>query len=87
MEVISIDNQPLSVTEDIGLKSLIAHLGPQDHLKGHNYFTDVALPELYQNIYIHINSLLHQNVTTKSFTTDIWSSSVFSAVRDEAESS
>ncbi len=76
MEFICIDHQPLSVTEDIGFKRLIAHLEPRYKLPRRKYFTDVALPELYQIVYSHINSLLHENLTAVSLTTDIWSSSV-----------
>lgn len=76
MEFICIDHQPLSVTEDIGFKRLIAHLEPRYKLPRRKYFTDVALPELYQIVYSHINSLLHENLTAVSLTMDIWSSSV-----------
>ncbi len=62
LECICIDHQPLSVTEDIGFKRLIAHLEPRYKLPQRKYFTDVALPELYQIVYSHINSLtlLHE---------------------------
>ncbi len=43
MECICIDHQPLSVTEDIGFKRLIAHLEPLYKLPRRKYFTDVAL--------------------------------------------
>ncbi len=41
---------------------LNAHLEPRYKLPRRKYFTDVALPELYQIVYSHINSLtlLHE---------------------------
>ena len=44
---------------------------------GRTYFADVALPELYQAVYLHVHSLLKTNTSSFiSFTSDIWSSDV-----------
>ncbi len=44
---------------------LNAHLEPRYNVKlpRRKYLTDVALPELYQIVYSHINSVLHENLT------------------------
>ncbi|MEQ2218600.1 hypothetical protein XENOCAPTIV_005538 [Xenoophorus captivus] len=40
-------------------------------------FTDVALPELHQTVYSHVQHLLKEGVSSSlSFTSDIWSSDV-----------
>ncbi len=53
MELICIDHQPLSVTLDLN-----AHIEPRYKLPRRKYLTDVALPELYQNIHYIINEEL-----------------------------
>ncbi|KAF3851859.1 hypothetical protein F7725_005214 [Dissostichus mawsoni] len=69
MEFIGLDQQPLSVVEDDGFRRLITTLDPRYILP------DVCLPQLYQTVYTHIDSILKDNVTSVSFTSDIWSSS------------
>ena len=77
MEFICLDHQPQSVVEDVGFKRLVSSLDPPYKLPGRRYFTDVCLPELYMTIYRHIESLMEDdNITSISFTSDIWSSSV-----------
>lgn len=76
MEFIGLDEQPLSVVQDAGFTRLLTHLEPRYKIPGRKYFTDVALPELYQTLYNNINTLLQSNVSKISFTSDIWSSSV-----------
>lgn len=75
MEFIGLDQQPLSVVEDEGFRRLVTFLDPRYVLPGRKYFTDVCLPQLYQTVYTHIDSILKDNVTSISFTSDIWSSS------------
>ncbi|KAF3850520.1 hypothetical protein F7725_012292, partial [Dissostichus mawsoni] len=74
MEFIGLDQQPLSVVEDDGFRRLITTLDPRYILPGRKYFTDVCLPH-YTKQCIHIDSILKDNVTSISFTSDIWSSS------------
>lgn len=69
------DHQPLSVMDDVGFKRLVSHLDPHYVHQGRKYFTDVCLPELYHTVYEHIKMLM-TNVTSVSFTSDIWTSSV-----------
>lgn len=75
MEFICLDHQPLSVVDDVGFKRLVNHLDPRYVHQGRKYFTDVCLPEIYNTVYEHIKTLM-SNVTSVSFTSDIWSSSV-----------
>ncbi|KAJ4929961.1 hypothetical protein JOQ06_018977, partial [Pogonophryne albipinna] len=58
MEFIGLDQQPLSVVEDAGFRQLITTLDPRYILPGRKYFTDVCLPQLYQTVYTHIDSIL-----------------------------
>ncbi len=44
-------------------------------MSSRRYFSDVALPELYSVVYVHIEKLL-ADATSVSFTIDIWTSSV-----------
>ena len=76
MEFICLDQQPLSVVEDAGFKRLVSCLDPRYTLPGRKYLTDVCLLELYQNVYMHINSLMKDNIKAVNFTSDIWSLSV-----------
>lgn len=39
--------------------------------KNTKFFTDVCLPKLYQLVYMHINSIMKNNVTSICFTSDI----------------
>ncbi|KAA0714573.1 hypothetical protein E1301_Tti018621 [Triplophysa tibetana] len=66
IEIVCIDNQLLSVKEDIGFKRLIAHLESRYQLPRLKYLTNVALPGLYHNVFSHIHSLLHDNVMART---------------------
>ncbi len=76
MECICIDHQPLYLLYSVSLYlrppasissqkilDLNAHLEPRYKLPRRKYLTNVALPELYQIVYSHINNLLHENLT------------------------
>lgn len=77
MEFMGVDDQPFSVVEDTGFGRLLSHLESRHVLSGRKYFTDVALPELHQTVYAHIERLLKEGLSSSvSFTTDIWSSDV-----------
>ena len=71
MEFIGLDDQPFSVVEDVGFQRLLAHVEPCYVLPGRQYFADVALPALHQDVYTHIETLLKANVSSISFTSDI----------------
>lgn len=76
MEFIGLDDQPFSVVEDVGFQRLLAHVDPRYVLPGRNYFADVALPALHQDVHKHTQGLLEEDETPISFTSDIWSSDV-----------
>ncbi len=61
--------------EDEGFRRLINCLEPLYAMSSRRYFSDVALPELYSVVYVHIEKLL-ADATSVSFTIDIWTSSV-----------
>lgn len=71
-EFICLGEQPMSLVEDKAFRSLITCLDPRYDAPGRKYLTDVCLPQLYQIVYNHIESLLKDNVSI-SFTSDIWS--------------
>ncbi|XP_055063027.2 zinc finger BED domain-containing protein 4-like [Misgurnus anguillicaudatus] len=72
MEFIVLDDQPFSVVEDQGFRRLMAHMDPRYTLPSRRYFSDVALPEIYNAVSAHVHSLLNAEVRYISFTTDIW---------------
>ncbi len=76
MEFIVLDDQPFSVVEDQGFRRLIAHMDQRYTLPSRRYFSDVALPEIYNAVSAHVHSLINAEVRYISFTTDIWSADV-----------
>ena len=76
MEFEGLDDQQFSVVEDVGFRRLLSHNEPRYTLPARKYFSDVALPELYQAVYSYVDGLLKQNISSISFTSDLWSSDV-----------
>ncbi|XP_032358832.1 zinc finger BED domain-containing protein 4 [Etheostoma spectabile] len=76
MEFICLDHQPLSIVEDEGFRRLMSYMDSRYTLPGRKYFTDVCLPQLYQTVFAHVDTLMKDNITSISFTSDIWSSNV-----------
>lgn len=74
-EYIALDDQPLSVVDNLGFRRLLCILEPRYEIPSRNHITDTVLPKLHDFTKKHIRNLL-QDVKTLSFTTDIWSSSV-----------
>ncbi|KAL3067486.1 hypothetical protein OYC64_017252 [Pagothenia borchgrevinki] len=74
-EFIALDDQPLSVVENVGFRRLMEHLEPRYELPSRHYFTEKALPALHNKLRGHLQALL-TDVPSFGFTTDIWSSSV-----------
>lgn len=70
--MIVLDDQPLSVVENVGFRRLIEHLEPRYTLPGRKYISETALPKLYKTVREHISCKL-KDVRIISFTTDIWS--------------
>ena len=72
-EMIALDNQPFSIVEDNGFKQLVEVLEPRYKLPSRRYFTEVAIPDMYQGVREAMLEFLDQ-VDYISCTTAIWSS-------------
>lgn len=48
-EMIALDNQPLSIVENIGFKNLMRKVKPKYTIPSRKYFTENVIPQLYQN--------------------------------------
>lgn len=75
VEYIALDDQPISVVENVGFRRLMDYLEPKYELPSRHYISDTALPELYNKICECVQASLSK-ATYISFTTDIWSSDV-----------
>ena len=75
LNFIVLDDQPLSVVENVGLHSLIEHLQPRYSLPSRRYLLETALPELYNRLSNKLAENL-KGAPALSFTTDIWTSDV-----------
>lgn len=75
MEFIVLDDQPLSVVENVGFRRLMEHLEPRYNLPSRKYISETALPELYSRVTSHVGDQL-KDVQSLSFTMDIWCSDV-----------
>lgn len=76
-EMIALDNQPLSLVEDIGFQRLIQHLEPRYSVPSRKYITEVVIPRIVGGLTIEVHKQL-SSATWLSFTTDVWSSAVSS---------
>lgn len=76
MEFIALDDQPFSVVEDVGFRSLMKFMEPRYVLPSRRHFAEVCLPEIHNVVATHIHELLARDIAAISFTTDIWSSDV-----------
>ncbi|XP_073344212.1 LOW QUALITY PROTEIN: uncharacterized protein [Pagrus major] len=76
MEFIALDDQPFSVVEDVGFRSLMKFMEPRYTLPSRRHFAEVFLPEIHNIVATHIHELLARDIAAISFTTDIWSSDV-----------
>lgn len=73
MEFIALDDQPFSVVEEVGFRSLMKFNEPRYLLPSRRHFAEVCLPEIHNIVATHIHELLARDNATISFTTDIWS--------------
>lgn len=74
-EMIALDIQPFSAVEDRGFRQLINFLEPRYTIPGRKYFSNVAIPKLYETTKKSVCELLCTvEPNTMSFTTDMWSS-------------
>ena len=74
---ITLDDQPLSVVDNVGFRRLLKVLEPRYEIPSRLYITDLMLPKVYDKVKNHVRSLVH-DAEAISFTTDrpIWTSSV-----------
>ena len=72
---ITLDDQPLSVVDNVGFRRLLEVLEPRYEIPSRLYITDVMLPKVYDKVKNNVWYLVH-DAETISFTTDIWTSSV-----------
>lgn len=72
----ALGDQPFSVVQDKGFVNLMKHLSPRYKLPSRQYFSDTALPELFESVSSHIHKLLDATKSPISFTMDIWTSNV-----------
>ena len=75
LNFIVLDDQPLSVVENEGFRSLIEHLQPRYNLPSRRYLSETVLPELYNRVSTKLAEKL-KGVPALSFNTDIWTSDV-----------
>ena len=72
--MIALDNQPLSITEDNGFIGLMAHLQPRYLIPSRHFFSENALPQLYDDIKKKVFNEITK-AQSISFTSDIWTCS------------
>lgn len=72
-EMICLDNQPLSVVEDVGFKNLINFLDPRYDMPSRKYFSTIELPKLYDLTKKKVVERL-KTAEYVSITTDMWTS-------------
>ena len=71
---ITLDDQPLSVVDNVGFRRLLKVLEPRYEIPSRLYITDLMLPKVYDKVKNHVRSLVH-DAEAISFTM-IWTSSV-----------
>ena len=76
-EMISVDNQPFSVVEDVGFIHLLHSLEPRYKIPSRKYFSETVIPSIFSRVHDGINTKVC-NISSFSFTTDIWTTNVSS---------
>lgn len=74
-QCIVLDDQPLSVIDNVGFCHLVNVLEAKYKIPSHRHVTDIVLPQIHVAVKKHVMSMLH-DIKAISFTTDIWSCSV-----------
>ncbi|KAF7652659.1 hypothetical protein LDENG_00093010, partial [Lucifuga dentata] len=74
VEFVVLDDQPLSVVENVGFRPLIEHLEPRYTLPTQHFISKTAIPSNKQVCKFILKHL--ENIAMVSFTTNIWSSDV-----------
>ena len=59
-EMIALDNQPFSIVDDLGFKNLVRVLEPRYNLPTRRYFTEVVIPDMYQQVKERVVTFLKQ---------------------------
>ncbi|PIO29669.1 hypothetical protein AB205_0145900, partial [Aquarana catesbeiana] len=75
-QFIILDDQPLSIVENMGFHRFPNVLEPKYDIPSRHYITDIILPKIHDMVKKHINIMLQKDIKAISFTTDIWNSSV-----------
>ncbi|XP_023694530.2 zinc finger BED domain-containing protein 4-like isoform X1 [Paramormyrops kingsleyae] len=75
LEFIVLDDQPLSVVDNVGFRRLMEYLEPRYSLPSQKYISETALPEQYSRVMTLIEEQV-KDAQSMSFTADIWSSAV-----------
>lgn len=75
IKFILLDDQPLSVVENVGFQRFVEHLEPRYQLPNRHFISDTAVPLKYKEVCELISKCL-ENTDMVSLTTDIWSSNV-----------
>ncbi|XP_073331910.1 zinc finger BED domain-containing protein 4-like [Pagrus major] len=72
---IALDDQPLSVVDNVGFRRLLSTLEPRYEIPSRPYITDVMVPKLFEDVKKKVRDQVNK-ASALSFTTDIWTSSV-----------
>ncbi|XP_061704198.1 zinc finger BED domain-containing protein 4-like [Cydia pomonella] len=70
-EMIAVDNQPISIVEDVGFNRLIIVLKPKYPMPGRKYMSEVILPKIYEKVKLCVKKDIDQ-AKAVSVTTDMW---------------
>ena len=71
-EMMALDNQPFNIVEHTGFQRLMKLVAPNYVIPSRRYFSEKIIPNIYDKLACSISELL-QDVTSISFTSDIWS--------------
>ena len=70
-EMIAVDNQPISIVEDVGFSRLMKEVKPRYQLPSRKWFMNTMLPQLQAEIMTKVNHNL-EDCDAFSFTSDGW---------------
>ena len=71
--MIAVDNQPISIVEDLGFTRLMNKLKPNYEIPSRKYVTNNVLPSMHTQLMKKVKQILEE-AKYISFTTDIWTS-------------
>jgi hypothetical protein len=58
--MIALDQQPFSIVEDVGFRSLIGSVAPQYVMPSRKYFSETKIPELYSEVHETLQQVLSE---------------------------